>query len=99
MDGASIFRFDITSITHMIFYITAAHCLIELCGSFKLTEVLFIRLSHNVCEYIQTSAMRHSKNHLLYSMIRSSMYDGIQGRNSCFTAFQGKPFLTYIFRV
>ena len=43
---------NFTAKTHVIFYITAAHCLIQFCSSFKFTEYLLICFSHDICKHI-----------------------------------------------
>src|SRR5690349_18484056 len=96
MNGFIVHCLHLTTITHMIFYITTAHGLIEFGSAFKFTEDLFIGVPHDIGKHIQPAAVCHTDHHFIYLMICSCINDCIESSDCCFTSFQRKTFLAHI---
>src|SRR5690242_10261900 len=99
MNALSIRAFHLGRKSEMIFYIAIAKALLWIHVAFKLVENLLIGFPKNIGEYIEAAAMCHAEDEFFHPLLSARLNDGIQRCDRRFTPFQGKSFLTYVFRV
>src|SRR5207248_2204737 len=91
MDVFSGTCLPIGAVAQMIFHIAVARA--RFAGDIgKFAKNLLGTFADDVCEHVQTPAMRHAKDNLLHALI-AGLFDGeIQQWNETFRAFQRKAF-------
>src|SRR5215813_10368467 len=95
MNFAAGVSFPIGAISQVILHVAAtAHVEIGI-EIRKLTEDLTRALAHNVCVYVQTTAMGHAQNTLIDPMLTRPLDRKIQQRDQTFRAFKRKAFSAY----
>ena len=77
----------------MVLDVTIKFAFFVVCLSFEFAENLFVRLTEDVRQRRQTTAMGHADEHFLHALLGTFLYRGIQCRNQRLTALEGKTLL------